>query len=135
MKGEVTLVTEYEVQVVIDQACAKGQCATCNCCGGAPAARLELKLAPDLAVAPGDQVEVDVNLPNPAVAALIMFGIPFFDAVLGALLGRLLGGGQDWPLLLGGGLGLVFGFGEVAVLDRLVLNSRRRCRLLRKLPS
>ncbi len=105
------------VRVAVDAAC--GTCTKCGGCGGKrqPAA-VRLTLADAPALAPGDRVEAEVELPNLALVAAVVFGIPLALAVIGGVLGAWLFAQAGSAVAVGGALGLALGIVPVAVLDR-----------------
>jgi hypothetical protein len=78
-------------------------------------------------------VELDLTLPNVAVAAAVLFGLPLLLAVFGALAGRRLGFTGDVQTLGAGALGLFAGFAIAALADRLLPGLRARGELKRVL--
>ena len=101
-----------------------GGCCACAALGGGVRA---LELRADDPPAVGSRVVVEVAVPNAALSAMLVFGLPLLGLVGGVL------AGHHWrPLGLSGDAdGLVLGFALLAALlaaaaafDRLVLRAR-----------
>jgi len=103
------------------------QCGSCCACAALGGGERELELTASDPPPVGSRVVVEVHVPNPALGAVLVFGLPLVGLVGGVLLG------QHWqPFGLSGNAdGLVLGFGLLAVLlgaaaavDRYVLRAR-----------
>jgi positive regulator of sigma E activity len=120
--GTVVEVTPRTVTVEM-QPESPEQCAACGCCGDHRGRRHVLQLAADRdprlrEVRPGDRLDLEIRLPNQAVAALLLFGLPLAAVLAGAWLGWRLAPQSDNAVLLGGGGGFVLGGGLVWLCNR-----------------
>ncbi len=127
-QGTVTSVEGLRAYAEVSAAaCGAGGCGGGCACGSAGQTR-EIEFALDRAgaVQPGDVVELDLTLPNVAVAAVVLFGMPLLLAVGAAIGGRTLGYRGDLQTLGAGAIGLIAGFALAAIADRLLPGLRAR---------
>lgn len=133
------VVTEIEdgratIRVARPQEGCAGGCATCGSCGDGGNGTRAMDLTVDALAEPvrtGDVIEVDLAMPNAALAALALFGVPLACMFAGALAARQWQGGEDGPAILGGAVGLGLGFGLIALVDRLTPALRPRATFTR----
>ncbi|MHC4870790.1 MAG: SoxR reducing system RseC family protein, partial [Planctomycetota bacterium] len=109
-------------------------CKSCSGCssssGSTHTLRLSMEDNPLLAHAKeGDTVTVEINLPNQAAAAALMFGLPLTNMIIGGIIARLLMPQSDPALLIGGAAGLTFGGIELAIISRIVPAFKRAIRV------
>jgi positive regulator of sigma E activity len=100
--------------VVAMQPARPEQCAACGCCGDHKGGRHELRLSRTVderlgEAREGDRVELELNLPNQAIAAMVLFGIPIGGILAGALTAHAYAPGAEGLTLAGGAGGLVLG--------------------------
>jgi positive regulator of sigma E activity len=115
-EGRVISVEDGRAHVRIDEPRDGGAgCAACgmrrHCAGGAAGERV-LGIEAPPGIAPGDEVTVEIDLPSPALAALLLFIVPLAAAV-GA-------GAAVYGLTSSGALGLVAGLAGMALAYVLV---------------
>ena len=96
------------------------QCGLCAAAADEAESRRVLRLPAMAGMEIGSAVQVEITQPNPAVAALSLFGIPAAGLGVGAAVGALLAGTVACPVWVGVAGGLCLGFlAATAVLRRL----------------
>jgi len=114
----------------------KGEtCGQCHSCGifkdGCREEGLDVTLRASEQLSPGDLVEADVTLPNQAVAALIVYGLPLVCAFAGGVLGYLVAPAQVQVIGISGVSGLVLGFLCAGAAERGIVGLCPHGRVLR----
>ena len=131
--GTVERVEGGRAVVRLPQPCAPQACSSCGLCGAAARERdsFEIEAEAPRALAPGDHVRVQVDVPHAGLVSLMVFGIPLGSGLLGGVVASVLGnGGDDLGIVIGGAGGLAAGFGLVAAAERLLPGLRSRARVL-----
>lgn len=100
-------------------------CESCGCCKAIGTqqhlVRLSFSDNPLLTdLKQGDIVTLEIALPNQALAAALLFGLPLGNMVLFGILGRFIFPENEIALVAGGVLGLIIGGLDVMVLNRLM---------------
>ncbi|MBN2713883.1 MAG: SoxR reducing system RseC family protein [Planctomycetes bacterium] len=108
------------VVVTVMAFCDKSGCSSCGACSGKPAdtGNFDLQIKTETEYAPGTRVEVYLDMPNEAVLALIVFGIPLLLTIAAAVAGANMSADSGAGMVIGGIGGFIFGFAVVGLCSR-----------------
>lgn len=127
MKTEQGIIKKVESDSVLIQLKPKNpeSCKSCGCCGTPNSndhiLRLSMKDNPSLKEAKeGNIVTLEINLPNQAIAAALLFGLPLTNMIFFGIAAGILFPQNDPALLIGGAAGLILGGMELTVISRVV---------------
>ena len=89
-RGKVLEKTGTEADIQLEPKEDEQGCGTCGCCSGGPEKSTIVKAATgDVdSISVGDQVELDVQMPNQAVVSLLVFGLPLLLTLSGGIAGH-----------------------------------------------
>ena len=97
--------------------CAGGECHGCSVCKDASRAFDDIPVDVPPSVKVGDAVQLQMRLPNEAVAALCVFGLPLVGLLVPAI-GAWAAGGGSAVVFGSGGAGLVVGILAMVFVEK-----------------
>ena len=100
-----------------------GHCGHDTSCGLSRKTGKEVWVSDDIGVSPGMMVRIDISSEGLLSATLILYGIPLFLLLAGAIIGQVIRG--EIGSALGAGLGLFTGIPIVRLLSNRVARNKR----------
>ncbi|MFC1592295.1 SoxR reducing system RseC family protein [Thermodesulfobacteriota bacterium] len=115
------------------------ECAGCQSCSAGQktpkdSKELVLALQVDEGVRVGDNLEIDLALPDQLLAAILVFVPPMLGMIIGAAGARLLYPASGSAVVIGSIAGFLAGFGLTGLFERMISRRPLRATLRRVLP-
>lgn len=133
MLRETGLVTKVDKDIAWINTRSKLACSSCqveSTCGNAVLEKylagkiFVSKIKNDLAANVGDEVVIEIPKSSVSKASLLVYGLPLFSLILGALIGQFVFG-EEWASILFAGLGITCGLAIIYFYNRKLVNNER----------